>query len=124
MGEAHQFGHICHVDGGVEFFGEGGEHGGHCARGECAPEEVDAFQVLGVGNDEQVAGLDAELAEGVGGGGNGRFELSSRHMHIWLVGCHVDDGILGVIVGGERDGIEQSVKLGACLWGKQWKSSF
>ncbi len=54
----------------------------------------------------QVAGLDAELGEGVGGGGNGRSEFPPRHMNIWLIGCHVDDGVLGVIIGGEGDGIE------------------
>ena len=71
-----------------------------------------------MGDDEQIAGLDAELGEGLGGLDNGRFEFPPRHMHIWLVGCHVDDGILGVIVGGEGDGVEQGAKLGACLLGE------
>jgi hypothetical protein len=104
-GEAHEFGHVLHVDGGVEFFGEGGEHGGHGAGGEGAPEEVDAFQVLGVGDDDEVAGLDAELDEGAGGGGNGRSERFSRHMHIRLIGGHVDERVTRLIGGGEGDSI-------------------
>ena len=124
MGEADEFGHVCHVDGGVEFFSEGGEHGGDCASGKCAPKEVDTFQVLSVGDDEQVAGLDAELGEGVGCGRNGRFEFPPRHMYIWLICSHIDDGVLAVIIGSEGDGIEQTVKLVAGLLSEQVYNSF
>lgn len=105
MGETDEFGHVLHVDGGVEFFGEGGEHGRHGAGGEGAPKEVDAFQVLGMGDDDEVAGLDAELVEGAGGGVNGRSERFSRHMHIRVIGGHVDECVLRVIGGGEGDGV-------------------
>lgn len=119
VGEAHQFGHVGHVDSGVEFFSEGGEHGRDGAGGQGAPEEVDAFQVLGVGDDDEVAGLDAELGEGVGGLENGRSKHASRHMNIRLVGLHINDGVLAVIGSGEGEGIKQGAELGAGLWGKQ-----
>ena len=77
------------------------------------------FQVLGVGDDDEVARMDTELGEGVGCGGNGRSKLLTRHMNIWLVCFHVDDGVLGFIFSSEGDGVEQCVKLGACLLCKQ-----
>ena len=71
-----------------------------------------------MGDDKQVAGLDAELDEGVGGAGNGRSEHLSADVVIRLAGGDVDDGVFAV-VGGEGYGVEQSVELGAGLLGKQ-----
>ena len=108
-GEAHEFGQVAQVDGRVEFFGEGGEHGGHSACQQRAPKEVDTFQVLRVGDDHQVAGPDAELVEGAGGLADGRSKRPPRNVNIRLVRCHVDDRVLAVVRVGEGVGVQESV---------------
>ena len=77
---------------------EGGEHGRDGSRQHCAPKGVDAFQILRLGDDDEVAGLDAELLQSGGVSVNMLHKFPPCYRNCRLIRLQVDDGWLIAII--------------------------
>jgi hypothetical protein len=93
----HQLIHVAHVNLRVQLFRQGGEHGRDGAYQQCAPESVNAFEILGVGDDDQIFGLHAQCLQARGVGPGPLLEIRATHDHRFCIsGDEDDDGRVSI----------------------------
>jgi hypothetical protein len=109
--QPRQLSHTVHVDVGVEFLRQRGEHRRDRAAPQRTPESEDALQILRVRDDDQIARAKAHVLQTRRVRFNGFAEFAARDRNRRAIRFEVDDRQVIVVPALQRDSVEERVEV-------------